>query len=200
MSRPRSNFTRVLHIALLLIVLHQLIGSAFVERPMPGDDPDWPFLMHVWTGVAGAQILAAFWLWTLARGRHETPLPRLIPWLFPSRLRALFVELSSVVRDLAALRAPSLDLPAISSAVHGLGLLLMTLVVSTGSLWYFVLDGTRAGHWALLAHKATGDLMWAFVIGHATMAALHHFLGEDTLKMFWIRRRTPRNAAGAPAR
>jgi hypothetical protein len=31
--------------------------------------------------------------------------------------------------------------------------------------------------------------MWAYLIGHAGLAALHHLLGSDILlRMFWIRR------------
>lgn len=195
MASAKSNLTRVLHLTLLLIVLHQLIGSAFVERPMPGDDADWPFLVHVWTGTAGLQILFGFWLWILARNRCETRVSALVPWIFPSRLKALFGEADQIVSDLLALRRPSLERPAISSAVHGLGLLLATLLASSGALWYFVLDGTYAGKLVLLVHKAAGNLMWAYIVGHATMALLHHFFGEDTLvKMFWLGHRSSRNA------
>lgn len=201
MTRVKSNLTRVLHLALLAIVLHQLFGSAFVTRPLPGDDPELAFVMHVWTGVAGLQVLVGFWLWTIVRERRETPFSHLVPWLFPSRIAALIRETASVLIEIGDRRWPSLDRPAIVGAVHGLGLLLATGVATSGALWYFVLDGTFAGRVVLLAHKAGGDLMWVYLVAHATMALLHHAMGEDTLvKMFGFRPRRARTAGPVRAR
>jgi len=201
MSPTKSNLTRVLHLALLAIVLHQVIGSAFVERPLPGDDPEWPFLLHVWSGVAGLQVLLAFWVWTLVRDRHETPFSTLVPWVFPRRMIAIFAEVGDLVRDLMARRVPSFDFPAIAGVVHGLGLLLATLLAVSGSLWYFVLNGTFAGRVVLLIHELAGNLMWAYLVGHVSMALLHHFVGEDRLmKMFWLRRGVSQNPVTATAK
>lgn len=201
MTHAKSNLTRVLHLAMLAIILHQLIGSAFLERPLPGDDPDWPFLLHVWTGAAGLQVLIAFWIWTLARDRHETSFSQLVPWLFPRRILAIFAEGAELVAELRARRVPSFDFPAIASAVHGLGLLLATLLAVSGTLWYFVLDGTFAGRVVLLVHQLAGNLMWAYLIAHASMALLHHLVGEETLlKMFWLRRGVSRNPEPARAK
>jgi len=181
MSSAKPLLTRVLHIALLGIVLHQLFGSAFVERPLPGDDPELPFVLHVWTGVGGLGVLFAFWAWIALREAGEKPFSQLVPWIFPRRVLAVLRDVDAIVGDLAAMRWPSLNRPALVSAIHGLGLLLATFLAASGALWYFVLDGSFAGKVMLLAHALAGNLMWAYLIGHAFMAILHHALGEDTL-------------------
>jgi len=80
-----------LHLALLLIVLHQLLSSTVMERPLPGEEPAWPYFQHERAGVVGLGALALFWLWTLVRRPLETPLARLLPWFSPARLVAVAV-------------------------------------------------------------------------------------------------------------
>ena len=72
MSMTRSHATRFVHLALLLIVLHQLLSSTVMERPMPGDEPGWPYALHQQVGLVGLGVLALFWLWTLVRSPAET--------------------------------------------------------------------------------------------------------------------------------
>ena len=90
-----------------------------------------------------------------------------------------------VARDIVRLRAPSLDVPAISSAVHGLGLLLATFLATSGAAWFFAFTGGPYGRIVLGLHKLAGDLMWAYLIGHASMALLHQALGDKVFsRMF----------------
>ncbi|HEY6430762.1 MAG TPA: hypothetical protein VIZ17_02175, partial [Acetobacteraceae bacterium] len=88
----RSATTRVLHLLLLLIVLHQLIGSEFMGRPFPGEAPGTVWLLHEWVGLAGFGVVAGFWIWTLVR-RGETALGRLFPWFSASGIAAVFADL-----------------------------------------------------------------------------------------------------------
>ena len=165
---------------------------------MPGEDPEWPFALHTWAGVAGLVVLLIFWSWAILRGRSETRLSQLVPWFLPSRLRAIAEEALAFVRDIGQLRAPSLDLPASSSAVHGLGLLLATFLAASGSAWFFVLTGTPWARTVLGLHKLAGNLMWAYLIGHATMALLHQALGHRVIsRMFGFDTQTRRSAAPA---
>ncbi len=72
-ARSLSILTRVLHLMLLLAVLHQLVGSTFMEGSKPGlpDDPLYEF--HQWGGLTSLGLVSLFWLWTLVR-RGETAL------------------------------------------------------------------------------------------------------------------------------
>jgi cytochrome b561 len=198
MSRVRSHATRLLHLAVLLVVIHQLLTSTVMERPMPGEDPEWPFALHTWAGVAGLVVLLIFWSWTILRGRSETRLSQLVPWFLPSRLQAIAEEALAFVRDIGQLRAPSLALPASSSAVHGLGLLLATFLAASGSAWFFVLTGTPWARTVLGLHKLAGNLMWVYLIVHASMALLHQALGDKVLsRMFGFGTQARRSAAPA---
>ncbi len=80
MTIVRSHLTRVLHLAVLLTVVSQLLTSLIMERPLPGEDPDWPFGLHQQAGLVGLGVLMLFWLWVLIRDERETPLQRLFPW------------------------------------------------------------------------------------------------------------------------
>jgi cytochrome b561 len=191
MATARSHVTRFLHLLLLVMVLHQLLGSQIMERPLPGDEPAWPFVLHEWIGIATLGPLAAFWLWTLIRDRRETPLNRLLPWFSIAGWRAVVVDaLRTAGRLLGARYDDDHADGALASAVHGLGVLVASAMALTGSAYFFIFEGTSDGRFVLGLHKAAANLMWAFVIGHAGAAALHVLLGDGVLsRMFWIRSR-----------
>ena len=113
MQPVRSYLTRLLHLAILMVVIHQLLTSTVMERPMPGDDPELPYSLHTWIGTGGLFVLMLFWLWTLVRDRAEIRLSQLVPWFSPRRLQSIGDEAFGVARDIVRLRPPSLDVPAI---------------------------------------------------------------------------------------
>jgi cytochrome b561 len=199
MTVVRSHMTRVVHLALLLTVVGQLLTSLIMERPLPGEDPDWPFALHEQVGLVGLGVLMLFWLWVLIRDERETPLQRLFPWFSAQRLADVVADVRAIVQALAALRAPPLHLDALSGAVHGLGLLLATFLAMSGAIWFAVFTGTPYGRIVLMAHKLAGTLMWAYLIAHASAALLHQARGDRIFaRMFWVRRR--RRSRTAPAK
>ena len=146
----RSHLTRVLHLAVLLTVVEQLLTSQFMERPLAGEDPDWPFALHEQVGLVGLGVLMLFWLWTLMRDERETPLQRLFPWFSNEPLSEVVADVRTIVRAVARFRAPPLHLDALSSAVHGLGLLLATFLAMSGALWFALFTGTPYGRIVLM--------------------------------------------------
>jgi cytochrome b561 len=182
----RSQMTRILHLLLLFAVVHQLISSKLISRPLPGDAPSTLFLLHEYIGMASLAVVCAFWLWTLVR-HGETRLTKLFPWLSPRRIAAI---VGDVVDQIHAMRRGNFSgesSGALASAVHGLGLLIVTAMAATGTVLFFS-DGS-VFHYAMSLHRVIANLMWAYIIGHAGIAALHHLLGSDILRrMFWIRR------------
>jgi len=196
MTTARSHMTRVLHFALLLTVVDQLLTSLIMERPLPGDDPDWPYALHTQVGLVGLGVLMLFWLWMLIRDERETPLERLFPWFSEESRGELAGDLRAIVRSLAALRPPPLHLDALSSAVHGLGLLLATFLAMSGAAWFVLFTGTPYGRMVLTAHKLAGNLMWVYLVTHASAALLHQARGDRIFaRMFWAGRRRNRTAA-----
>jgi cytochrome b561 len=189
-AAPKSQLTRVLHLLMLLMVLHQLFGSLLFSRLHPGEQPSFLYLAHEYVGVVGLGAVTAFWLWTLLRDERETPLTRLFPWFSPRGWGAVLRDARQLLADLLAIRAPSLDLDSLSSAVHGLGLLTATYMALSGALWWFWFDGTSWGRFVMGTHHLVSNLMWAYLVAHVGFAVLHRLLGEDLFqRMFWPRPR-----------
>ncbi len=184
--KSRSAGTRVLHLLLLLAVLHQLISSKVISRPLPGDAPSTLFLLHEYVGMASLALVFAFWLWTLIR-RGETSFARLVPWLWPSRIAAVVDDGVAQIRALLRGDLSGESSGALASAVHGGGLLIVTVMASTGTVLFF--SSGLVFHYAMSLHRVTANLMWIYLFGHAGLAVLHHLLGSDILRrMFWIKR------------
>ena len=121
---------------------------------MPGEDADWPFALHEQVGLVGLGVLMLFWLWTLIRDERETPLQRLFPWFSNEAFAEVVADIEAIVRAVVRRRAPPLHLDALSSAVHGLGLLLATFLAMSGALWFALFTGTPYGRIVLIAAQA----------------------------------------------
>jgi len=198
MTVARSHLTRVLHLAVLLTVVTQLLTSLFMERPLPGETPEWPFALHEQVGLVGLGVLMLFWLWTLIRDERETPLQRLFPWFSKEAFADVAGDVEAIARAIVRRRAPPLHLDALSSAVHGLGLLLATFLVMSGALWFALFTGTPYGRIVLSLHALAGNLMWAYLIAHASAALLHQVRGDRIFaRMFWVRQRRYNHTAPA---
>lgn len=184
----RSHLTRMIHLLLLALVLHQLIGAQFIRLPFPGDPPGWSFSLHEYLGMANLGVVVAFWVWAVVR-RRETRIGRLVPWFSAARLGDVAADVTAQLHRLAHGRAPDDENGAFASATHGLGLLVVTAMAVTGIVFFFA-DGTPFGHTVLGLHKLMAKLVWAYLFGHAGLAAIHHLLGSDILsRMFWTGRR-----------
>jgi cytochrome b561 len=184
----KSLTTRYLHLFLLLVVLHQLITSYFDVRPAPGQPRGLIHDVHEYVGLVGLVAVALFWLWTLARNSPDTPLRRLLPWFSREGLAGLGADLGSLARDLARFRMPSLHLDALAGAVHGLGLLAATAMATSGTIYFFTPRSSALHGAALATHHLVANLMWAYVIGHVSLAVIHRLRGDDIFaRMFWPR-------------
>lgn len=193
----RSSLTRIMHLLLLIVVLHQLIGSQFVRMPLPGDPPSWMLSLHEYAGLGNFVIVAAFWIWTLVR-RGETRLGRLLPWFSIARLRDVIADLGAQIRRLARGRAPDDEDGALASATHGLGLLAVTAMAMTGSVYFFT-EGTQFARSVLHLHRLIANVVWVYLFAHAGLAVLHHLMGSDILaRMFRFGARRPPDGTRQP--
>ncbi len=192
----RSVLTRVLHSLLAFAVIYQLASSLAMEGPKRGHEaaglPGTLFELHEWVGLGALAVVALFWVWSLVR-QGETRLGVLVPWFSRDRLRDLREDLA---RHGRALRQRTLPVHkpqgALPAAIHGLGLLLVSVMALTGSVFYFWHgDAGTAGAAAKTAkevHTTLSNLVWAYLIGHACMAMLHRLAGHDIIQpMFNLR-------------
>ena len=193
MTVSRSTMTRVLHLLLLVAVIHQLVSSLLLEWPRDGAAPGLLWRTHQYLGVAALSVVFALWLWTLVRHR-ETPLGALVPWFSGLRLRALGTDIAKYGRNIVRGKLVDDRDSAFAEMVHGLGLLLVTAMAVTGTVWLLAPDGSQFGYLSIRIHSLLHVLMWAYLAAHAGLAVLHHLLGSDVLSRMFLRHRTPPQA------
>lgn len=186
----KSVLTRTLHLALLIAVMHQLVGSSIMEAPRLGQPGGLIFDLHEWGGLTSLGLVLLFWFWTLIR-RGEATLPALLPWFSSIRRALVWADFKLHVRSLARLRLPEEGDGALASAVHGLGLLTVTAMAVTGTA---SLIAPGLAEQLIGVHKVIANFMWAYLIAHASIAIIHQLGGRDVMRQmfFWTSRERPR--------
>lgn len=188
-SASRSLLTKLLHLFLLLCILWQLIGVQWVEPPTVTQPGNVFYVIHQWVGLATLGFVMLFWLWTAVR-RAETPIAALFPWASRARLTALKADMRLHLAALRQYRLPSpREATPLASAVHGLGLT-TALAMSASGAWLYTMavpDGI-----VLEIHKAMSNVMWAYVILHASLGVLHQLGGHRVLQRMFVFARSSR--------
>lgn len=178
--------TRLLHAGLATAIVIQLASSQFMN---PDDGGNTAFSVHQYAGLAAFALVFGFWVASALRKRG-TPLHDLFPWTDSTRRAAVWADIKTHIAALKARTLPTHDdHSALASAIHGLGLLLMTAMAASGTLYYFVNAGDPdAGGLvglAMFVHLNLAFLVWVYLIGHAALAVLNHFAGTMSLRTMW---------------
>ena len=186
----RSMTTKLLHGALALCVLHQLLLVSLVEAPEGPTAGNTFFEIHRIVGLTALAVLLAFWAW-LARRRLEPGITALVPWFTARGRAAVHADLGEHLATLRQRRLPEIDEghSALAAAIHGLGLLAVTLMAVTGGLFAWFGHDSGVGGVALEIHQMAANLLWAYLIGHVGMAFVHLWLGQPVLHRMFGRRR-----------
>ena len=185
--------TRTAHAALATAIVLQLASSQFMQGPRRTTPGDWLCTVHEYVGLFALVAALGFWV-AVAMRRRGTSAALLFPWLSGARIAAVWADIKTHVRSLMKFRLPAYEDDApLASAVHGLGLLLMTFMAVTGTI-YFIGEylGTTTSSFVHLdkeAHELMANLVWAYLIGHAALAILHHYLSNLSLGEMWSLRR-----------
>lgn len=181
--------TRLAHMGLALAVLLQIATSLVMTAPKIGQPEDFFFEVHEYSGLAALGFALAFWIVMLVR-RGGTDMGALFPWFSTARREAFKNDLRLHGKSVRTLSFPRYreDGP-LASATHGLGLMLMSGMASTGAIWFAAdllgfADTTVIGL-LIEVHKLMSNLVWAYLFGHAGMALLHHFRHDASLKKMW---------------
>jgi cytochrome b561 len=172
--------TRLLHLLVALAVIHQLGISLVMRAPEAGQPGDMYYELHEKAGLATFVVVFVYWLWIGFR-QSRRGVGVLFPWFSRSKRSAVFADLRFHIASVAQLKLPALKEQPLASAVHGLGLLIVTIMAGTGAIaWSGLLSGsTTRSLWQV--HAASGNVMWVYLIGHASFALLHEFAGERLL-------------------
>ncbi|MCB1331948.1 MAG: cytochrome b/b6 domain-containing protein [Maritimibacter sp.] len=196
--------TRLAHIGLALAIVTQLATSLVMQAPEHGHTSNFAFVVHETSGLAALGFALLFWVAMVARS-SGTSLGALFPWGSHKRRAALWADSRAHIDALKQLRLPDFSATSpVASAVHGLGLLLMSAMALSGTVYYvFSTGGAEAGGAvgaAMAVHLLLANLVWAYLLGHAGLALLHHLSRQMDLREMWSLRpdtspkRNPRRA------
>ncbi|MGB5559817.1 MAG: cytochrome b/b6 domain-containing protein [Paracoccaceae bacterium] len=182
--------TRLVHAGLALSICLQLGSSLVMKGPSETASGDLAFQLHRYSGFAAMAFALMFWI--IVFSRHKgTSAGALFPWFSPTRRRAFFSDLTEHLWAALRLKLPAFDeVGALPSGIHGLGLLLVAAMAASGTLYAIeVAMGIHSakpdGMYAMTIHFALGNLVWAYLIGHAALGTLHHFVGSASLARMW---------------
>lgn len=168
----KSATTKILHWLAALTIIAQLGLSLVMQSPGRNRPGDSFFEIHEKVGIAATVILITFWIWSIARS-GETRLVAFFPWL---SIKQLGLVASDAKRILAPLQHGQNERP-FASAVHGLGLIIATIMALSGILGYFIASARSL----LGVHETAAPLMWAYLIGHVVISIVHELKGERVI-------------------
>jgi cytochrome b561 len=174
--------TRWLHAGLALGITLQLALSLVMEH----SEPDKPatgiaaatFEVHENVGMVVLAILVLHWLWQLT-GHTLHGLGHLFPWFSANGRAAVMADAKRLV---ASRMRDNPQVSPLAGAVHGLGILVATAMGVSGAVLYFGMADngsmSKPVHVIEEFHGLMANLMWAYLVGHVAMGALHRKLGH----------------------
>ena len=191
-ARTEKKFplaTRWAHVFLASAIIIQLLTSLVMEGPHRGRPGDVIFTVHEVSGIGALFFAFAFWCAVVAR-RRATPVALLFPWFSANRIRDVIRDGMDQLAQIVRLQLPNYEEESpLASAVHGLGLVLMSVMAITGTIWF--VNETWVHSTATLLridmwmHHLLANLVWAYLIGHALLALVHHVAGQSSLATMW---------------
>lgn len=194
MNKPASSmlkpfFTRLFHMALALAVILQLLSSLEMEEPEDGRAGDVLYAIHEYSGLVALGMAVGFWLVIMIR-RKGTAMGMLVPWFSSTRRAALVTELRDTYAAVRSFRFPEhKEESPLAAAIHGLGLLLMTGMAASGTVYYLAdIYGARDAllpDVAIELHEMSANLVWVYLVGHALMASAHQLAGHARIRDMW---------------
>jgi cytochrome b561 len=184
-----SIATRIVHAGLAITIMANLALSLVMQGPRRGQSGDWLYGIHQYVGLTALVFAFGFFSVLVVRN-HGTHRAALFPWLSSDRLSALWADIKAHAAAAAKLRLPTYDDHSpLASAVHGLGLLLMAAMATTGAVYflapYLNVQASTVVGWDLDIHRLLANLVWAYLIGHAGLAVIHHYSQNLSVTEMW---------------
>lgn len=193
-AAPHPWATRLIHASLATAICVQLGTSLIMTGPRAGQAGDLFYQIHRYSGFVALALALLFWINTMSR-RKGTALAALVPWFSQQRRAAFFGDMMAHLRAAMKLRLPPYDEHgAFASGIHGLGLLLMSAMALSGTVYALQVAAGQIGvdpeaAPVMLVHYALANLVWVYLIGHAALATLHHVMRASSLSRMWSLRR-----------
>jgi len=186
-----SRITQFLHLGLAITVTLQLLLSLVMEMPKPSEAanklPFEFFEAHEIVGLTAFAFVLLHWIWLFFA--HDTGFGKLFPYNGKG-IKQIFVDVKNILHRRLPEGGPGSG--GLVGLVHGLGLLVVTGMVFTGGVIFYLISTnhvtTDLGHTIIEVHKFIANFVWVYWVGHSVMAFAHHFAGENTLRaMFSFR-------------
>lgn len=186
---PHSRATRLAHAGLALAVGVDLLTSIILQAPGQKLPANVYFKIHQDAGLLAGALALALWAIILVR-QVGTPVGLLLPWFSRRRPDAFWGDLTAHLADLRTHRLPPYQEAApFATAIHGLGLLLITAMAVTGTIYALALRAalpiSQAAILSMGLHRILGDLTWVFLAGHGLLSLVHHYGLDKSLAEMW---------------
>jgi len=192
-----DKITRLLHWGIAVGIPLQLISEELMKRPKPGrirtDEQIFFFDMHEWVGMLLLTLIVLRLLWGVI-GMGEGRLSKLFPYLTPKGRIGILNEFRTEVPGWfrGKFAAPEKNEDYIAGLVHGLGVLLILALGTSGAVMLYGMEesGQMLGvvHDMKELHEALGSVLWIYLIGHVGMAVVHQVLGHRSFqRIFWVK-------------
>jgi len=176
-----TPFFRILHYAILFLVLTQIVVSNFIKVSDDGVISHniveyYGTWIHISTGLFLVLLATIFIIAELNK--------RGFKYFYPY-LSGDFSQLKLDIEKLKSLEMPDVSAKGLVAIVQGLGLGALLLVVSSGSAWFLLwsYDSSLAND-AKEIHELFTGLIEAYVIGHGGIGLLHIFLAYKEQKNY----------------
>ena len=194
---PHALTSRLLHLGVAVGVILQLLLSTGMERPKPdavrSTLESLSFEMHEFLGLSMLALILIWLVWLLRR-RGEPVLSELFPWTGHAGRNALMLSVRLTLHQARrGMLAGETEIQPLVKTVHGLGFACIALMAFSGTfVWLGMDDSGQMPQWTHLVlefHQFMATFAWIYLGGHAGMALLHQFSGDNTLaRMFSLRR------------
>jgi cytochrome b561 len=175
-SRP----LRLLHLLLAIAVTAQLFIGSFMRSPHHGRADSVGFEVHEILGFTILVLVLLHWVWSYKHPNEG--LRHLFPWT-RSGLCSVYSELLQAVRQRRLPPGgPGTD-GGLAGFVHGLGLLAVTAMVVTGSVFYFSrMSGVGRNTLEIIEdiHDSLAVITWVYWGGHLAMTLFHSLMHQHT--------------------
>lgn len=189
LPRTRNRTTRWIHLLLAVLIIHQMVMSAVMEIPSPrrGHPGNLWWSFHEYGGLLTFSAVFLFWVLQITRRVGTTALEEWFPWFSRAHLQALKQDVLRYLHEVIRLRMPDPEESnALPAAVQGFGLLLVSVLAITGTLWW--IGNQLGGTWLAFTrdlieiHGVLGDMVWYYLALHVGAALLHEFFGHRILR------------------
>jgi hypothetical protein len=157
---------KVLHHAIILWVLLQIISSSFmhIRRDTLWSDINWVSQLHIYSGLVLLFVSILFFIKVINR-RKATDI---YPWIYKN-----VNVITEDIKTLLTFRLPETRPAGLAATIEGLGLLALLLAVTTGMLWYLSVGYSDLTPLLLKTHKTSVGLIEIYFYGHGLFGLLH---------------------------